>query len=62
MAKEPTFRNAAKQTYAEKFLAWVRSGERGTEPSRGKLSAMAAQSVRHAVYEWARTNGISFHA
>ena len=42
-------RNAAKKTYARRYLAWVRSGRaghNGPEWDRSALSYMAAQAVR----------------
>ena len=42
-------RNTAKRDYARRYLVWLRFGENGEEPSRGKLSHMSAQAVRMAL-------------
>jgi hypothetical protein len=41
-----SIRNMLKRDYARAYIAWVRDGGRGAEPSWGELSFMAAQAVR----------------
>lgn len=46
-------RNPGKKDYAQRYSAWLHGGQKGLEPERGKLSGMAAQSVRlnlHALH------------
>jgi len=39
-------KNKDKKDYAQKYLKWKMSGEKGDSPDRGKLSVMGAQAVR----------------
>ena len=39
-------RNSQKRAYANRYIAWIVEGCVGLEPERGRLSYMAAQSVR----------------
>lgn len=46
-----SIRNPDKKAYAELYWAWLSSGKKGIEPSRGSLSFMAAQAVRLTLYD-----------